>query len=139
MKIYCKDEHCIQKGLLAIVCEDSDDPYKDHCDYFLWGEGEKEELIEQTIKSLGTRYDFRPGGAGDDFRWQCDRNVLSALGGPNVEFNPESMVYEVEKWFDIYYECSECGNEWEDDWSCPCDSDCPACGATMTPMSFTEF
>lgn len=32
-------------------------------------------------------------------------------------------------WFRNYYLCSECGHEWEDEWSCMCNDDCPACGA----------
>ena len=28
----------------------------------------------------------------------------------------------------IVYECPECGNGWEEHWSCACDSECPECG-----------
>ena len=31
--------------------------------------------------------------------------------------------------FRNYYHCDECGHDWEDEWSCMCDDDCPACGA----------
>lgn len=27
-----------------------------------------------------------------------------------------------------YYKCPDCGYEWEDDWDCNCDDDCPSCG-----------
>lgn len=27
-----------------------------------------------------------------------------------------------------YYICPDCGYEWEDEWDCDCDDDCPACG-----------
>jgi hypothetical protein len=30
-------------------------------------------------------------------------------------------------WFRNFYICPECGNEWEDEWSCMCDGDCPEC------------
>jgi len=30
------------------------------------------------------------------------------------------------------YKCLECGEEWEDEWECACDDDCPVCGTTMT-------
>jgi predicted nucleic acid-binding Zn-ribbon protein len=32
-------------------------------------------------------------------------------------------------WYRNHYECSRCGHEWEDEWSCMCDDDCPSCGA----------
>ena len=32
-------------------------------------------------------------------------------------------------WFRNQYLCSECGAEWEDEWSCMCDDDCGQCGA----------
>ena len=37
--------------------------------------------------------------------------------------------------FRNFYECDDCGHEWEDIWSCQCDDDCPECGARhMTPF-----
>lgn len=33
-----------------------------------------------------------------------------------------------------YYRCERCGHEWNDEWSCQCDDECPSCGARdMTP------
>jgi DNA-directed RNA polymerase subunit RPC12/RpoP len=32
-------------------------------------------------------------------------------------------------WFKNFYQCSECGNSWHDDWSATCDDDCPHCGS----------
>jgi len=26
-----------------------------------------------------------------------------------------------------HYECSECGTEWSDQWSCQCNDECPKC------------
>lgn len=31
------------------------------------------------------------------------------------------------------YSCDECGVEWEDEWSCEVDDDCPCCGSAITP------
>jgi DNA-directed RNA polymerase subunit M/transcription elongation factor TFIIS len=28
-----------------------------------------------------------------------------------------------------FYRCPDCGEEWQDEWSCGCDDDCPECGA----------
>jgi predicted nucleic acid-binding Zn-ribbon protein len=42
-------------------------------------------------------------------------------------------------WYRNYYECDRCGHEWEDEWSCMCDDDCPSCGARhMTPYDSDE-
>ena len=34
----------------------------------------------------------------------------------------------VEARFINYYECEKCGNEWEDEWDCQPDDECPECG-----------
>ncbi len=36
-------------------------------------------------------------------------------------------------WYRNIYECSECGTEWEDEWSCMCDDECPECGVDHSP------
>lgn len=36
--------------------------------------------------------------------------------------------------FRNFYECERCGHQWEDEWECQCDDDCPKCGARhMSP------
>lgn len=32
-------------------------------------------------------------------------------------------------WFLNQYYCGDCGTDWEDEWSCCCDDECPACGS----------
>jgi hypothetical protein len=32
-------------------------------------------------------------------------------------------------WFRNHYHCERCGEDWDDEWSCMCDDDCPHCGA----------
>jgi rubrerythrin len=32
------------------------------------------------------------------------------------------------------YECTDCGIEWEDQWSCGCDDECPSCGRDLSPV-----
>ena len=39
--------------------------------------------------------------------------------------------------FIIYYR--QCGVEWEDIWSCACDSECPECGADIEPYDWEEL
>lgn len=37
-------------------------------------------------------------------------------------------------WFRNHYTCARCKGEWDDEWSCMCDDDCPHCGARhMSP------
>jgi LmbE family N-acetylglucosaminyl deacetylase len=43
-------------------------------------------------------------------------------------------------WYRNFYECAHCGAEWEDEWSCMCDDDCPDCGARhMSPYDADEL
>ncbi|MFZ0525389.1 MAG: hypothetical protein WA776_12140 [Xanthobacteraceae bacterium] len=43
-------------------------------------------------------------------------------------------------WYRSYYECDRCGYEWQDEWSCMCDDDCPECGARhMSPHHGDEL
>ena len=43
-------------------------------------------------------------------------------------------------WFRNYYKCASCGSEWNDDWSCMCDDDCPHCGARhMSPYESDDL
>jgi len=32
-------------------------------------------------------------------------------------------------WFLNHYSCDQCGEHWDDEWSCTCDDDCPNCGS----------
>jgi len=36
-------------------------------------------------------------------------------------------------WILKYYECSECGSKWTDEWSCSCNDRCPNCRAETEP------
>jgi LmbE family N-acetylglucosaminyl deacetylase len=43
-------------------------------------------------------------------------------------------------WYRNHYECASCGHQWEDEWSCMCDDDCPDCGARhMEPYDADEL
>ena len=32
-------------------------------------------------------------------------------------------------WYRNHYHCGDCGTDWEDEWSCGCDDECPNCGS----------
>jgi hypothetical protein len=36
-------------------------------------------------------------------------------------------------WYLKYYECSECGTKWTNEWSCACNDRCPNCRAETEP------
>ncbi len=43
-------------------------------------------------------------------------------------------------WFANHYVCEACGCSWTDEWSCACDDECPACGASdMSPMDSDDL
>lgn len=46
--------------------------------------------------------------------------------------------YEQGAWYLKQYQCTECGETWEDEWDCLCDDRCPSCGAAMEPQSWEE-
>lgn len=43
------------------------------------------------------------------------------------------------RWFLNHYECSECGEKWDDEWSCMCNDRCPKCNAEIMPISSEEL
>lgn len=43
-----------------------------------------------------------------------------------------------ERLLDIEYRCPHCDHEWQEQWSCACDSQCPNCGLkNITPLSWS--
>lgn len=32
-------------------------------------------------------------------------------------------------WYRNHYHCGDCDTDWEDEWSCCCDDECPICGS----------
>lgn len=36
-------------------------------------------------------------------------------------------------YFVNHYRCEPCGEEWEDQWSCACNDECPSCGKEIEP------
>lgn len=33
------------------------------------------------------------------------------------------------QWLQVDYHCQHCEHDWQEEWSCACDSECPNCGA----------
>jgi hypothetical protein len=41
-------------------------------------------------------------------------------------------------WMRNNYAC-DCGEEWQDEWSCGCDDECPRCGSDVSPDESEEL
>jgi len=44
-----------------------------------------------------------------------------------------STVEKVEVLYRNFYECSECGSVWTDEWDCMCNDRCPKCCCEIEP------
>jgi len=42
-------------------------------------------------------------------------------------------ITDENNWYINYYYCNTCNEEWQDDWDCTCDDECPICGKVYTP------
>lgn len=51
---------------------------------------------------------------------------------------PEKTPQEPERVFLISYQCPECEHEWEEEYECACNSECPKCGTTDIEASDYE-
>lgn len=50
--------------------------------------------------------------------------------------NREAQEADGGQWFLINYECEECGCEWQQEWSCACDDECPSCGKDIPATDY---
>jgi hypothetical protein len=57
-------------------------------DAFLWGEGTREELIQQAIDALAC-----PPGGAPHFDWDCARTVLAYLDGPKMHLDADRRAH----------------------------------------------
>lgn len=55
------------------------------------------------------------------------------------KWRTEPVSNDEQAWFHNQYECPRCGTEWEDQWSCGCDDECPDCGLDCSPVSSEEI
>ena len=50
-----------------------------------------------------------------------------------------SMDAEVQTLYRNFYECSECGTKWTDEWDCMCNDCCPKCSCEIEPFDSVEM
>ena len=44
------------------------------------------------------------------------------------------------QWYIIYYKCPMCDAEWEDEWDCAVDAECPECDHRhINPEHYEEY
>jgi len=56
-------------------------------------------------------------------------------------FPVETKPVEVDEPYTMtnFYKCEHCNTEWQDEYSCACDDDCPKCGVTHSPYKSEDF
>ena len=67
-------------------------------------------------------------------RRERDQRAIAKVTGGRMDEEPE----ENKDRFHNFYRCSECGEEWEDYWSCACDDRCPKCNTEIEPYKYEE-
>jgi hypothetical protein len=41
--------------------------------------------------------------------------------------------------YNNHYHCEDCGIEWDDQWDCKCDDECPECNTSISPEHSEEL
>jgi len=59
------------------------------------------------------------------------QDKISEIDLENEEVSEEEK--EEKTIYHNYYRCDDCNVEWEDDWDCTCDDECPDCGTPYSP------
>lgn len=63
------------------------------------------------------------------WRWVLDREIWD--GPVDSDGEPCRLIN--------HYHCDDCGEEWEDQWSCACNDECPTCGHEIEPHESQEL
>ncbi len=89
---------------------------------------------------------LRPGDTDPDYfatytprqlEWVREHGEELSLYVESLEANDATVGAA---WYLVRYRCPGCGHEWEEEWSCPCDSECGRCGVRdITPESYERL
>lgn len=55
------------------------------------------------------------------------------------DFEADTDEDDSEPWLKLFYACSACGHEWDDEWSSEVDGECEKCGTLMTCLRSEEI
>jgi hypothetical protein len=58
--------------------------------------------------------------------------------GSLAVLNDEELCSGCARWFINRYVCPDCEEEWDSEWSCACDDECPVCGECYSPVESEE-
>jgi hypothetical protein len=56
------------------------------------------------------------------------------LGSENEKVEEDEPIKYVN-----YYRCPDCNEEWQDEWSCACDDECPTCSISYSPYKSLDI
>lgn len=98
-------------------------------------DGDPEEVIQECD------YNFKPS-VGEVVETEItDVEVVSTVdpqSGALVDTDDDTDA-ETGPIFRNFYRCSECGHEWQDEWSCGCNDRCPKCRTEIEPYRSEEI
>lgn len=77
--------------------------------------------LQAVVEALRSCFDPPEGFRfqGQTFSERCEAWAQHAL---------DQLEEELEHTFRNFYHCPRCEHEWDDEWDCACDDQCPVCG-----------
>jgi hypothetical protein len=59
----------------------------------------------------------------------------------DIDLGSEQVIVEPDEppMFRNYYRCPDCNEEWQDEWSCKCDDECPTCSIPYSPYKSEDI
>jgi rubrerythrin len=102
--------------------------------------------ILEPFKESGLYDDYQADEGYTDERYEEMLGVLRGMAEQPVPLASITVTEgdgdedEEKRLFLNKYTCPDCGESWEDQWSCGCDDECPHCGArNISPVESIEL
>ncbi len=75
-------------------------------------------------------------GCDEDDARSAARQLSDRFAGLDTE---DEEAFDAERLLNIHYCCPDCEYEWQEQWACACDSECPKCGTrNISALSWDE-